>query len=251
MKENLHAILNVDNDNTLLSRLYNILNILFTMVSIVPLLFKQQTDTLFNIEIVAVSFFVVDYLLRWFTAEFELPNKSGWKAYISYPFSKYAIIDLLSILPFITYLDQTLRVFRLFRMVRSLRIFRTFRLFRHSKSFELLIRTIKKQQDSLLTVGALTLAYIFIAALLVFNIETDTFPSFLEALLWATSSLTTATYGDMYPTSPIGQVFSMISYLVGVLVIALPSSIITAGYIDELEKDGDMINQENNEEDED
>lgn len=236
MKKNLHAILQVENDDSTLSKFYNILNIILTLISLLPLLFHQQTDTLLNIEIIAVFFFIIDYLLRWFTADYELPNKSKLKAYLIYPFTFYAIIDLLAILPFVTILNQSLRLFRLFRLFRSLRVFRTFRIFRHSKTLGILIRTIKKQRDSLLIVGGVVVAYIFIAALLVFNVEPETFPSFLQALLWATSSLTTATYGDIYPTSPTGQILSIISYIVGIGVVALPSSILTAGYIDEIEK---------------
>ncbi|MER2063820.1 MAG: potassium channel family protein, partial [Alkalibacterium sp.] len=70
---------------------------------------------------------------------------------------------------------------------------------------------------------------------LVFNIEPDTFPTFIDALYWSTSSLTTVTYGDIYPTSTLGQVITMISNIIGVIIIALPTSIITAGYIEELE----------------
>lgn len=89
-------------------------------------------------------------------------------------------------------------------------------------------------KDPLIIVGILTVTYIFISSLIVFNIEPDTYPTFLEALLWATSSLTTATYGDIYPKSTLGQIISIISYLVGVGVVALPSSILTAGYINEV-----------------
>lgn len=248
MKKNLHAILKVENDDSSLSKFYNILNILLSLISLIPLLFHAQTDTLLNIEIIAVIFFAIDYLLRWFTADYELPKKTKAKAYLTYPFTFYAIIDLLAILPFLTILNQSLRLFRLFRLVRSLRVFRTFRIFRYSKTLGILIRTIKKQKDSLLIVGGVTIAYIFIAALLVFNVEPETFPSFLQALLWATSSLTTATYGDIYPTSPMGQILSIISYLVGVGVVALPSSILTAGYIDEIEKEKDIEIEENLEE---
>ena len=234
MKKKLHAILNVDNSNSPLSKIYNLLNIMFSIVSIVPLLFHQQTETLWTIEVVAVIFFILDYFLRWLTADYELSESNKVKAYFIYPFTFYAIIDSLAILPFLTIINQSLRLFRLFRLSRSLRIFRVFRIFRHSKSLDLLIRTIKKIKDPLIIVGILTVTYIFISSLIVFNIEPDTYPTFLEALLWATSSLTTATYGDIYPKSTLGQIISIISYLVGVGVVALPSSILTAGYINEV-----------------
>lgn len=239
-KENLHLILEVDDDSSRISQFYNIFNIIFTLGSLIPLLFHQQTDVLIGIETVSVVFFGIDYLLRWYTADKEFPNKSKTRAYLTYPFTTYAIFDLLAILPFLTVLNHSLRLFRIFRLIRSLRIFRAFRIFRHSKTVGIFLRTVKKQKDSLVIVGALTGSYIFMAALLVFNIEPETFPSFLEALFWATSSLTTATYGDIFPKSSMGQILSIFSYLVGVLIIALPSSIITAGYIDEMEKEQEI-----------
>ena len=78
--------------------------------------------------------------------------------------------------------------------------------------------------------------YILIAALVIFNLEPDTFKNFFEAICWATVSLTTAGYGDIYPTSPIGRVFTMISSLLGIAIVALPAGIITAGYMKEVDE---------------
>lgn len=244
MRKQLYSILDVQDNHSLLSKSYNIANILITLISLIPLLFHQQTEALIIVEGLTIVFFVIDYILRFMTADIKFGYKKPLVAFISYPFTPYAIIDLLAILPFLTVLNQSLRLFRLFRLARSLRIFRTFRVFRFSKSYALLERTIKKQKDSLILVIGLTLAYIFIAALLVFNIEPETFPSFLEALYWSTASVTTVAYGDVYPTSVIGQVFSMLSYLVGVMIIALPTSVITAGYIDEIEIEKESKNKD-------
>lgn len=236
MKQEIHSILEVDDEHSRLSKLYNVLNIVFTIVSLIPLIFHEQTPILFYIEAISVGFFVIDYILRWLTADIEFPNRPAWLAYLIYPFTIYAILDLLAILPFLTLLNQTWRLVRLFRLIRSLRIFRAFRVFRYSQSVSLLIDTIKKQRDSLVIVGGLTIIYIVFAAVLVFNFEPQTFPSFLDALFWSTSSLTAVTYGDLYPKSDIGQVLAMFSYIIGVVIIALPSSIITAGYIEEMNK---------------
>lgn len=237
MRKNLYSILDVKDDESYLSKVYNIGNILLILMSILPLLTHQQTKMLWTIEVIAIVFFVIDYLLRFITADIKFEHKKPIFAFLTYPFTPYAIIDMLAILPFLTVLNPSLRLFRLFRLSRSFRIFRTFRMFRYSKSFTLLKRTVVKQKDSLILVGGLTLAYIFIAALLVFNIEPETFPTFLEALYWSTASVTTVAYGDTYPISLTGQLFSMLSYIVGVIIIALPTSVITAGYIEEIERE--------------
>lgn len=248
MKEKLHSILSVEDTSDLTSKVYNYLNIGMTIISLVPLMFSRQSESLLTIEMIAAIFFIGDYLLRWLTADKQMEDKSPGKAYLTYPFTLYAIVDLLAVLPFLGLINQSLRLFRVFRLFRSLRVFRAFRLFQNSKSFSILKRTLRKQKDSLIIVGVVVSSYIFIVALLVFNLEPDTFPSFLQAILWATESLTTATYSDYYPNSNIGQVFSIISYLVGVGIIALPTSILTAGYMDEMEKEKGVYVDENDKE---
>ena len=83
----------------------------------------------------------------------------------------------------------------------------------------------------------LAAAYIVICALIIFNVEPDTFDNFFSAIYWATVSLTTMGYGDIYPVSTIGRVVTMLSSFVGIAIVALPAGIITAGYMDEIKKE--------------
>ena len=73
-----------------------------------------------------------------------------------------------------------------------------------------------------------------ITALLIFNVEPETFDTFFDAVNWATVSVTTMGYGDIYATTTIGQIITMISAIFGIAIIALPVGIITAGYMDEI-----------------
>ena len=98
-----------------------------------------------------------------------------------------------------------------------------------------LIRVMKKEKNILLTVGIIAVCYIFITALVMFNVEESTmFQDFFDALYWATTTLTTVGYGDIYPATDLGRIISMFSAIFGVAVIALPSGVITASYLDEL-----------------
>lgn len=83
----------------------------------------------------------------------------------------------------------------------------------------------------------LTLGYILFAALVIFNVEPDSFDSFFDAVYWATVSLTTVGYGDIYPVSAVGRFVTMISSVFGIAIVALPAGIITAGYMKEIEED--------------
>lgn len=82
----------------------------------------------------------------------------------------------------------------------------------------------------------MAVAYIFISAIVIYNVEPDSFNTFFDAFYWATISLTTVGYGDIYPVTPIGRCVTMISSLIGIAINALPSSVITAGYLEEVSK---------------
>ena len=79
--------------------------------------------------------------------------------------------------------------------------------------------------------------YILLSALIMFQVESDSFDNFFDAIYWAVVTLTTVGYGDIYPTSDIGRVVSMLSSFMGIAIVALPTGIITAGYMSEINKD--------------
>ena len=147
-----------------------------------------------------------------------------------------AIVDLVSILPSVTFINSGFRVFKVSRLFRSLRVFRIFKSFRYSKNVALIVRVFSKQKDSLMVVIWFALGYVFISALVIFNVEPETFSSFFDALYWATVSLTTMGYGDIYPVSTFGRIVTMLSSFIGIAIVALPAGIITAGYMEELEE---------------
>ena len=237
MRKRLFEIIEVSKNNDIVSSIYDFFMMVVIFSSLVPLTFKNS-DTIpmfIIIDRVAVSIFIIDYLFRWSTADLKL-NK-GSVSFCVYPISPSAIIDLLAILPSFHVLSSGFRIFKLFRLFRTFRVFRVLRLFkafRYSKSITIIINVIKKQKDALIAVGLLAFSYILILALVIFNVEPDTFDNFYEAIYWATVSLTTMGYGDIYPISNIGRLTTMLSALVGIAIVALPAGIITAGYMDEI-----------------
>lgn len=220
------------------SRAYDILMLFAIALGIIPLMFRTQIKLFWYFDIIAGVSFIVDYLLRWWTA--DLGSKRGkWAAFAVYPFTPMAIIDLLSILPFLNLLSPT---FILMRVPRLMTILRLFKVLRYFEPLEIIVSVVKKQSKILCTVLSLAVFYIFITALIMFNAEEEInpetgkylFDSFFDAFYWAACTLTTVGYGDIYPISETGRVISIISTMVGVAIIALPSGIITAGYMDEL-----------------
>ena len=218
------------------SMTYDFVMIVAIVVSLIPLTFKTYHDVFYVTDTVTTILFIVDYALRLMTADYKL-NKTGAKAFLEYPFHPMAIIDLVSILPFFVSLSPTLKLLRIFRIIQLLRVLRIFKLYRHSKSIRLVISVINEVKQPLLVVVLLAAGYILISALIVFNVEPETFESFFDALYWATISLTTVGYGDLYPVTLAGRIVAMVSSFIGVAVIALPAGIISAGYVKAVNKE--------------
>lgn len=222
-------------DGSRLSSGYDLAMMLVVVLSLIPLAFKNESTLLQIINWISTGVFILDYCLRWSTADLKL--KKGSKSFVLYPITPLAVFDLLAILPSFGALAQGFRLFKLFRLSRVLRIFRALKLVRYSRNIEIIVGVIKKQSSPLAAVGSLAAAYIVLSALVIFNVEPETFGTFFDALYWATISLTTVGYGDIYPVSNAGRVITMCSSLVGIAVVALPAAIITAGYMDELRRE--------------
>ena len=219
--------------NSVISEVYDWAMLFFIGLSIIPLAFHEQNEWFKWFDIISVTVFIIDYLLRWMTADYKLPNRSKWAAFLTYPFTTFAIIDLLSILPSLVVVNKALKLFRITRLFKILRVFK---FFRYSKNIQILIKVLMKERQILMAVFWIAIGYIFVTALIMFNVEDHSllFENFFDALYWATTTLTTVGYGDIFPTSTWGRVISMFSSIFGVAVIALPSGVITASYLEEL-----------------
>lgn len=237
LQQKIYDLINRDRKGMLASRIYDWYMLVMILASIVPLMFIEDYPIFRVIETVTVVAFIIDYTLRWYTSTIQL--KKGWHSYIIYPFTPMAIIDLLSILPGLNLISPE---FKLLRLTRLLKIVRLLKVFRYSDKIMMFMRVLKKERHVLLSVLMLALFYIFITVLVMFNAEPhinpntgeETFHSFFDALYWATVTLTTVGYGDLCPVTDIGRIVSMLSSLFGVAIIALPSGVITASYLEEL-----------------
>ena len=233
LREKIYNILETDR-STVVSKVYDILMLFLIVASILPLAFRSTYPAFEVLDKIAVTAFIIDYLMRWMTADYKMPERKRWQAFLLYPFTLFAIIDLLSILPF--FIDFN-RAFKLFRISRLLKILRVFKFIRYSKNMQILFKVLHKEKNILFTVMMIAVAYIFITALIMFNIEESAmFTDFFDALYWATVSLTTVGYGDIYPVTTVGRVIAMLSSFFGIAIIALPSGIITAGFMEELKR---------------
>lgn len=189
-----------------------------------------------RIEAVTVFFFACDYLLRLFTADCLYPQLTRGKALLHYVFSFSGLVDLLSFLPYYLpfFFPAGAVVFRLFRIAR---IFKVFRINAYYDSLNVITEVIigKKQQlfSSVFIIAVLMLA----SSLCMYSLEHDAQPTVFKnafsGIWWAVSTLLTVGYGDIYPVTPLGKAVSIVITFLGVLMVAIPTGIISAGFVEQ------------------
>lgn len=237
MRKIIYRIIERDDGSSMWSHTYDVCMLVIIILSVVPLMFWDDSPIFHYIERFTTTVFIVDYLLRWLTA--DLRQGKGASSFVCYPFTFWAIIDLLSILPSFNILGRT------FKVARTMRLFKMFRLLkalRYSSQMLMFFVVLKRESRVLGSVLLFAICYIFVTALIMFNVEPQfnpetgetTFSTFFDAMYWSAVTLTTVGYGDLCPVTEAGRLISMLSAMFGIAVIALPSGIITARYIDEL-----------------
>ena len=188
------------------------------------------------IEAVTVFFFAVDYVLRLITAPQQYPNVPPGEAVRKYVTSGYGIIDLLSFLPYYlpAFFPAGVAVFRMFRVVR---IFRLFRINAYSDALSLIGKVMKRQKNQIFASVFIIILLILASSLCMYSVEHEAQPTVFKnafsAIWWATSTLLTVGYGDIYPITFLGQLLGIIITFLGVGLVAIPTGIISAGFIAE------------------
>ncbi|WP_241478965.1 ion transporter [Psychroserpens jangbogonensis] len=224
MKEKIKSVVEI-NENTL-SRYFSffiqaliLISIVTFSVETIPNL-KPQTIALLNaIELFSVSVFTLEYLLRIYVADSK-PK---------FIFSFFGIIDLLAILPF--YLSFGIDL-RSLRALRFLRLFRILKLVRYNRAMNHFTRAIKSAKEEILLFIFITLILIYFAAVGIYYFENEAqpehFTSIFDSLWWAIITLTTVGYGDVYPITVGGKVFTFFILMIGLGIVAIPTGIISS-----------------------
>lgn len=235
MRKRLFDIIEIADTDDKVSAIYDKFMIAIICISIIPLFFKTDHPLFTVIDIATASVFIMDYIFRLITADYKY-MKHSIASFIRYPFSPFAIIDVLSILPAFLPLNAGLKLFRLLRLGKALR---TLKFLRYSNSFNIIIGVIHSQKKSLAAVCYLAFGYVLLSALIMYSVEPESFENFFYAVYWSVVTLTTVGYGDIYPVSVIGRIVSMLSSFMGIAIVALPTGIITAGFMSEIEQQHD------------
>ena len=209
-------------------------------------------DTLLDqIEAVTVAFFAIDYLLRMYTAPCLYPDESGYKPYLRYAISGAGIIDIMSFLPY--YLPLFFPAGAVaFRLIRVARILRLFRINAYYDSMNVISDVLKSKSQQLLSSVFIIFVLMLASSLAMYSIEHDAQPTIFKnafsGLWWAVSTLLTVGYGDIYPITPLGKAFGILITFLGVGMVAIPTGIISAGFVEQysrLKRISDYAREEN------
>ena len=197
---------------------------------------KSFGDFFYFFELVSIVIFSLEYLYR---ISYSFTN-NGLKGVLNYIFSFFGLIDLISILPF--YLNQFINLDgRFLRILRLFRLTRIFKFGRDSNSLKLFTKALISVKEQLLFTLFLSALTILFSASAIYYLENeaqpDKFSSITESVWWATISLATVGYGDVYPITVGGKIFATIISLVGIGVVAIPTGVISASFVEEIYKE--------------
>ena len=191
---------------------------------------------LLGIESATVLFFGIDYVLRLYTANYLYPESNEKDSVIRYVCSAAGIVDLLSFLPYYlpVFFPAGLAVFRMFRVVR---IFRLFRINTYYDSLNVITEVIVGKKQQLLSSVFIILTLMLASSLCMYSLEheaqPDVFKNAFSGIWWSASTLLTVGYGDIYPVTTLGRIFSIIITFLGVGMVAIPTGIISAGFVEQ------------------
>ena len=193
-------------------------------------------DLLLLIENITVALFCVDYILRLFTAKYMYPESRGPRAVRKYIFSFTGIIDMLSFLPY--YLPIFFPSGAVaFRLLRIMRVFRLFRINAYYNSFKLITEVLNSKRQQLFSSVFTILILMLASSLCMYSLEheaqPEVFTNAFSGIWWAASTLLTVGYGDIYPITTLGKLFGIFITFLGVGMVAIPTGIISAGFVDQ------------------
>ncbi len=188
------------------------------------------------IEIITVVGFTVEYVVRVWTADYLYPGLTPAKARVKYIFSFYGIIDLVSFLPF--YLPVMFPGgIVAFRMLRVIRILRLFRITAYYDALNVIGDVLRRKRDQIISSVFIILILMVASSVFMYGLEheaqPEVFKNAFSGIWWSVSTLLTVGYGDIYPVTLAGRIFGIIITFLGVGMVAIPTGILSAGFVEQ------------------
>lgn len=250
MKQKIFNIIQIGDKSNKVSRAFDIF-ITIMIISNIVVTFLQTfeelsfLDSVFNtVEYVTIIIFLVEYILRLWTANCLYTKESPLGARIKFLKSFDGIVDLLTIVP-----AFFLSGFVIFRMLRVARIFRLFRLNAKYDSFNVITTVLFEKKNQIISSVFIVMILMFASSLCMYSVEheaqPDVFRNAFSGIWWSMSTLLTVGYGDIYPVTTLGRCMAICIAYLGVGVVAIPTGIISAGFVEQYQRKSNISNYRN------
>ncbi len=234
MKKKVFDIIQIGDKSNKVSRAFDyfiLANILLN-ISVMFFLTFEGLSGLFGvfktIEYVTTIIFCIEYGLRIWTAPYLYRDKPYLRFLLSYD----GIVDLLTILPVFF-----LTGFVVFRMLRVVRILHLFRINAQYDSFNVITEVLKKKRNQIISSVFIIVVLLLASSLCMYSAEHEAQPGVFEnafsGIWWAVSTVLTVGYGDIYPVTILGRCMAILIAFLGVGVVAIPTGIISAGFVEQ------------------
>ena len=240
-KKNTFRIISIGTKEDLPSRAFDLGLVTVIILNILSMFletFEELSEfrgTFTLIENITVVLFCIEYALRIWTADLLYPKLSKGKAVLRFLRSFDGVVDLLTILPFF-YLSG----FVVFRMLRVVRIFHLFRINAQYDSFHVIVSVLGEKKKQILSSIFIIVVLMLASSLGMYNAEhraqPEAFRNAFSGIWWSVSTLLTVGYGDIYPVTTIGKIMAIAIAFLGVGVVAIPTGIISAGFVENYTK---------------
>ena len=247
MREKIFNIIQIGDKSNKISRAFDIF-ITIIIVSNIIVTVLETFDQLASfsglfkiVEIVTVFVFCVEYILRIWTANYLYPEVTAGHARFKFLISFDGIVDLLTIIP-----AFFLSGFVIFRMLRVARIFHLFRLNAKYDSFNVITTVLYEKRNQIISSVFIVLILMLASSLCMYSVEHEAQPAVFRnafsGIWWSMSTLLTVGYGDIYPITTLGRVMAICIAYLGVGAVAIPTGIISAGFVEQYQRKSSLSN---------
>lgn len=230
------------------SKIFDIFIIVLIIINILSVFIEtfiisdELRDFLYKVEVISVIIFTIEYILRVWTAPLLFDHLPPALARIKYIFSFMALIDLFAILPF--YIPFIIRVdLRILRILRLVRLLRVIKANRYTESMHKVIVIIKEKSAELISAVFILFLLMITSSVLIYYIEApaqpDVYVNALSGLWWSVSIFTSVWLGDIYPITTAGKILCGLMAVLGVAIIAVPTGIISSGFVENSDEEND------------
>lgn len=241
IKKRAFEIIQIGNRTDIPSLCFDVFIVLFILLNI-SVTFLQTFDgmeeyagVMGGIEFITMVVFLVEYILRLWTADLLYPGKAYPAAVLGFLFSFYGVVDLMTILPYFLpfFLPSGAIAFRMLRVVRILRLFK---INSRYDAFNVITEVIRDKKNALVSSIFMVLVLMLASSLCMYGLEheaqPENFSNAFSGIWWSVSTLLTVGYGDIYPVTIGGRMMAIVIAFLGVGMVAIPTGIISAGFVE-------------------